>query len=186
MLTGRPMYALDGRGRMVVGRGDVMRKIVKTKTRKLFMRTLLEVAARNKSDLVEPHAPELHVLRQREDYDRVIAVLEGLGLIATVNDINHRSKRYKILPEGLCFFERLRDDLRSLLVRSILIPVLVSLITAALTVYVLPSLGKQAEKWLSDMSQHTQPPTEEPAPSDAPADIQRLYQPYPQEAEEIG
>lgn len=154
------------------------------RTRKLFMRTLLDVAARNKSDVVEPHAPELHELRQREDYDRVIAVLEGLGLIAEVDGPQFRSVRYRILPEGMCFFEKLRDDLRSLLVRSILIPVLVSLITAALTVYVLPSLGKQAEKWLSDTPQRIQQPIEEPAPSDAPADIQPRYLPYPQETEE--
>ena len=161
-----------------------MRKLVKMKTRKLFMRTLLDVAARNRSDVVEPHAPELEKLRRREDYDRVITVLEGLGLIAEVRGPQFGSVRYRILPEVLCFFEKLRDDFRSLLVRSVLIPVFVSLITAALTVYVLPSLGKQAEKWLSDTSLHTQPPIEEPAPSDAPEDIQPQYLPYPQGTEE--
>lgn len=161
-----------------------MKKVVNLKTRKLFMRVLLEVAARNKSDLVEPHAPELEKLRRREDYDQVIAVLEGLGLIAEVRGPQFGSVRYRILPEGLCFFEKLRDDFRSLLVRSVLVPVFVSLITAALTVYVLPSLGKQAEKWLSDTPQRIKPPIEEPAPSDAPADIQPRYLPYPQGTEE--
>lgn len=106
------------------------------KTRKLFMRVLLDVAARNGSDLVEPHAPELYDLRQREDYDRVIEVLVGLELIQRVKGPNVGSIRYRITPEGVCFFEKQRDDWRRFLFRSVVVPIVLSIITSIITTVV--------------------------------------------------
>lgn len=132
-------------------------KTVKMKTRKLFMRTLLDVAARNGSDLVEPHAPELHDLRQRVDYDRVIAVLEGLGLIAEVKGPQFGSVRYRILPDGMCFFEKLQDDTRRFLCRSVVVPIGLSFVTSVITTLIVQPLAGKVLHWLSGLLQLIQP-----------------------------
>lgn len=131
-------------------------KTIKMKTRKLFMRTLLEVAARNGSDLVEPHAPELHELRQREDYERVIAVLEGLGLIAEVKGPQFGSARYRILPDGMCFFEKLRDDTSRFWCRSVAVPIALSFVTSVITTLIVQPVSGKVLHWLSGLLQRIQ------------------------------
>lgn len=127
------------------------------RTRKLFMRTLLDVAARNKSDVVEPHAPELYELRQREDYDRVIAVLEGLGMIAEVKGPQFGSGRYRILPEGMCFFEKLQDDTRRFWCRNVAVPIALSFVTSVITTLIVQPVSGKVLHWLSGLLQWIQP-----------------------------
>lgn len=71
--------------------------------------------------------------------------------------VNDRGRRYLLYRADQC---------RRFWTNSILVPVLVAIITAFITVYILPSAGKRAEAWLDRPSQQSEPAVEAASPAD--------------------
>ena len=87
-----------------------------------------------------------------EDSERVLLCVHGLGLIQP-KQLALSVEQLFLTPAGYSYFERRRDDRRKLLVNSLALPLLVSLVTAMVTVYILPRLGEAADTWMHSIRQ---------------------------------
>lgn len=116
------------------------------------MRVLLSAAGSTMS--VKPDNPALKKLHERKDFDRVMMVLEGLGLISFVRPDGITFMWYSITREGRCYFERRAEERYRAIINSVVLPVLVAIITTTVTVYILPTLGQSAKRWLENSRKH--------------------------------
>ena len=116
----------------------------------------------NSPELLE----KLKALGLEDRKDQALHVLVGYDLIELEPLPMSVTSRIVLTGKGMAYFERKRDDMISLICKSILIPILVSIITAAITVYILPSLGKQANRWLQHTTQDIPQSKTESAPPD--------------------
>lgn len=76
----------------------------------------------------------------------------------------------ELTDKGNAYFEQLSDKRRQFIMNSVIIPILVSIITAFITVYILPSLGIRAQLWLSGTSQSQPQSLQDSPPTCAPSD----------------
>lgn len=72
-------------------------------------------------------------LRKSIDAERIVHVLGGLGYLNYELDGSNGHHIVKLTKKGICYFEQRRDDRYQLFIRSILIPIIVSLATYGLT-----------------------------------------------------
>lgn len=142
-------------------------KSVSRKTRSLFMRTFLDVSRKYSSPTIALHLPEVAELRARSDFNQVLDVLIGLGLLSTTKEKG--SVRYVITPDGACYFERLADEKWRLIVHSVLIPIAVAIVTTIVTNSILPPVSAQVTRWLSAMQARILLWTAESVPTDDPS-----------------
>jgi len=124
---------------------------------------------------INTESPRLKALCRRIGYSdsaQVINILISMGLLkrSGVVDMNmYPSPRIwvELTDSGRSYFERRADEKRELLMNSIVVPIIVAIITSAITVYILPSLGKQAEKWLKPQQTQTEESSQETSTEDA-------------------
>ena len=82
--------------------------------------------------------------------DQALHVLAGYGLIE-FQELPKRARTNIILTnKGKAYFEMRRDARISLLCKSILLPILISLITTMIAVYILPAIGQQVQRWMQE------------------------------------
>lgn len=121
---------------------------------------------------------ELRLLKRarRKGYLKDIPSAQPLldrGLLVAIADkINENGfpegRRLKITDTGRRFLKHRSAQLRRIIINSIVVPVIVAIITSAVTVYILPPLGKRAESWL----ERSLPPQAQSTPAPAAADDQ--------------
>lgn len=63
---------------------------------------------------------------------------------------------WKISADGLRYFAYRREQRKRLIINSVVFPIIVAIITSAITVYILPTVGKKATEWLQSGSQSTE------------------------------
>lgn len=119
------------------------------------MKVLLRLALEEANGRIRPHHPKLAKLRKRKDYDRVITVLAGMGLLTSVPGDKSGSVRFELTPEGLCYFEKQADYKRRVLVNSVLLPIAVAFVTALITSIVSNSAVPLLEKGWRYIQQRT-------------------------------
>lgn len=139
-------------------------------TRNRFMRAFVKATNEDKQRVIRLNCPALVKLRARDDYANVLHVLISLGLIRPEYGSHGGLLWYALTNEGQCYFEKIADERRKFLLHSIIVPILISIITTAVTVYILPPLGRQVERWLSGTSEPTQQSLQESSPTYAPSD----------------
>lgn len=107
-------------------------KKVSRRTQDLYMRVLLSAAGSTMS--VKASNPALEKLRRRNDFEQVMLVLEGLGLISFVRPDGITFMWYGITQNGRCYFEnRARENSERLWTRSLaIIAILISLLALLL------------------------------------------------------
>lgn len=109
--------------------------------RRRYMKSLVSAARRKGSATFVLNQNTVPKLLSRSDFPIVLSVLEGLGLIAIRYTDNSLPYAVTLTSSGLSFFERSRDECFRFIRRSILVPILVAFITAAVSVYILPPKG---------------------------------------------
>lgn len=159
-------------------------KRVSRRVRNKFMRALLSAASESSTRSVKPGHPALAELHKRDDYEHVMSVLEGLGLITFERPNGVTFMWYKVTREGNCYFEKQADERYRLIVNSIILPILVAIITTTVTVYILPALGQSAKQWLSQVSQNTPVSPEPILPTCAPSENPEFPPVYPEQTPE--
>ena len=120
-------------------------KIVSARVRNLYMRVFLDAADRSGSNVVKAGSPALSKLRQRGDFARVVPVLEGLGLITASRADNGQIYKFTILPEGMAYFEKRLDEKWKFWRNSVIVPIIVSFVTAFISGMLIPP----AKDWLA-------------------------------------
>lgn len=118
-------------------------------TRNRFMHVFVSIVRRKGSNSINPNAPELSELKQRSDYANVIGLLISMELIKASRRQDGKLLWYELTNSGMCYFERRADERRKLILNSVAVPIIVSIITTAVTVYILPPLGERLKRWLS-------------------------------------
>jgi hypothetical protein len=136
-------------------KGGVFLKTVSRRTRDLYMRSFLNAVQHSGRSVVKPNNPLISSLQKRSDFSNVVSVLHGLDLLSVSYADNGQISKFTITASGICYFERRADERYKLIMNSIVLPVLVSIITTAVAVYILPSIGKQAQSWLDNRQAHT-------------------------------
>lgn len=151
-------------------------KKISVRTRNRFMRRLLAAAKSSNGNSVQFNAPEIEALKKRKDFQAVMQVLGGLGLIAFArNDTTGRLMWYTITDAGMCYFEKRSDEFRNFLLTSIVVPIIVSILTTAVAVYILPPLGRRVEAWLAGLPESIPQSTQDLPPTDAPSDTLEIH-----------
>lgn len=125
-------------------------------TRDRFMRVFVSVVRRKGSNAIYPNAPELSELKRRGDYTNVIELLISMGLIKSNRRQDGKLLWYVLTNSGMCYFEQRADERRKLMLNSVAVPIIVSIITTAVTVYILPPLGEQLKRWLAGTPEQIQ------------------------------
>lgn len=150
-------------------------------TRNRFMHVFVSVVRSKGSNAIKVNAPELSELKQRSDYANVIGLLVSMDLIRLERLPDGRPLWYELTNAGMCYFERRADERRKLILNSVAVPIIVSIITTAVTVYILPPLGERLKRWLSGMPEQTQQFEPKLQPTHAPSDNpeMRLESPVP-------
>lgn len=120
-------------------------KIISARVRNLYMRAFLDAADRSGSNVVKAGSPALSKLRQRGDFARVVPVLEGLGLITASRADNGQIYKFSILPEGIAYFEKRLDEKWKFWRNSVIVPIVVSFVTAFISGMLIPP----AKDWLT-------------------------------------
>lgn len=154
-------------------------KKVSRRTQDKFMRALLSAAGSTRA--AKPDHPALESLRKRKDFEHVMMVLEGLGLVMFVRRNGGQFLWYGITPAGCCYFEKRADERYRMLVNGVLIPVLVALITTTVTVYILPTLGESAKQWLKGYQQQRKEPLSAVETTNGPEHSPETYPVYPEQ-----
>lgn len=129
-------------------RGVVV-KIVSARVRNLYMRVFLDAADRSGSNVVKAGNPALFKLRQRGDFVCVVPVLEGLGLISASRADNGQIYKFTILPEGMAYFEKRADEKWKFWRNSVIVPIVVSFVTALISGMLIPP----TKDWLVSLLQ---------------------------------
>ena len=78
-----------------------------------------------------------YIAAKVSNYVEILFVLEAMGLVYLSNSRDGKLT-VKATPDGLSFFERHADELRSTLLRSVLLPIFVAFVTTITTNYALP------------------------------------------------
>ncbi len=119
------------------------------------------------------HSPvlneKLNSLGLEDRKDQALHVLAGYELIKFEQLPKSGRTIITLTNKGKAYFEQKRDARIAFLGKSILLPILVSIITTILAVYILPSAGRQVERWFQGSQSQTTQSQTEPAPLDDPA-----------------
>lgn len=118
-------------------------------TRNRFMRVFVSVVRCKGSNSIHPNAPELSELKQRSDYANVIGLLISMELIKPNRLPDGRLLWYELTNSGMRYFEQRADERRKFIMSSVVVPIIVSIITTAVAVYILPLLGERLKRWLA-------------------------------------
>lgn len=125
-------------------------------TRNRFMHVFVSVVRCKDSNSIHPNAPELSKLKQRSDYANVIGLLISMELIKANRRQDGKLLWYELTNSGMCYFERRANERRKLILNSVAVPIIVSIITTAVTVYILPPLGERLKRWLAGTPEQIQ------------------------------
>lgn len=136
-------------------KGGVLLKTVSRRTRDLYMRSFLNAAQHSGRNVIKSNDPLISHLQKRDDFANVISVLRGLDLVSASYADNGQIYKFTISASGICYFERRADERYKLIVNSIVLPVVVSIITTAVAVYILPPIGRQVQSWLDSKPART-------------------------------
>lgn len=150
-------------------------------TRNRFMHVFVSAVRSKGSNAIKVNAPELSGLKQRSDYANVIGLLVSMDLIRLERLPDGRPLWYELTNYGMCYFERRADERRKLILNSVAVPIIVSIITTAVTVYILPPLGERLKRWLAGTPEQIQQFEPASLPTHAPSDNpeMRLESPVP-------
>ena len=129
-----------------------------------YMRAFVDSTRHSKTTVVDFRFEAAKAMCERDDFPVVLALLEGLDLV-NIHRENTQIVAVSLTHEGRCYFERKAERRRKFILESIAIPILVALIISIITVYILPSVGRQAQRWLSGTPQYTPPPPQVSAPT---------------------
>lgn len=143
------------------------------RTRSKYMRAFVSSARSNHGDVVFLGDSTLRDMKKEGNFESTVLCLEGLGLISVDRSVDHqRILRIRLTAEGYSYFERLSDERRHMIMNSILVPILVSIITTAISVYILPPLGRQVEAWLTGLPEPIPQSSSTPWPIGDPSENQ--------------
>ncbi len=104
--------------------------------------------------------------------DQALHVLAGYELIQLEESRKSGQTHIILTNKGKAYFEQKRDARIALWGRSIVLPILISLITTMIAVYILPPVGTQVGKWLQSFLPQTSQSQTRPAPSGGLSDNQ--------------
>nr|DAE37224.1 MAG TPA: hypothetical protein [Caudoviricetes sp.] len=105
-------------------------------------------------------------LPKKYDIQIIIASLESDGLITNVLRPNMKdAQMFQLSTAGRCYFEALNDERWERLRNSIILPVVVSIITTVIGLYLIPYLIGQTQAWLG----RSPAPSTESSPAEATA-----------------
>lgn len=143
------------------------------RTRSKYMRAFVSSARSNHGDVVFLGDSTLRDLKKEDEFESTVLCLEGLGLISVSRSVDRqRILKIRLTSDGFSYFERLSDERRRMIMTSILVPVIVSIITTAISVYILPPLGRRVEAWLAGLPEPISQSSSTPWPTDDPLENQ--------------
>ena len=143
-------------------------KPISRHTRDLYMRTIVSACRQSPRHSLRLNDATVPALIVRKDFANVLYALEGLDLLSVHSAENQGPYAVTLTPSGIAYFERRSDERCQLILRSIVIPVIVALLTTMVTVYTLPPLGERLKRWLAGSSELTQQSSAESLPTCAP------------------
>lgn len=144
-------------------------RCISRRVRHRFMKAFVYSTRRSRTNYVDFKNPKVAALKKRKDFSDVVQVLFGLGLVKVHYMPGDPQPRYLLTDAGLSYLERCADERRRAVVNSILVPILVSIVTAMVTLYILQPLGQRASRWLEGLSADTPRSTPAALQSDGPA-----------------
>lgn len=131
-----------------------------------YMHLFLREFRRTGSHTISLAEPSLKSIRFRSSLRADLYAMQGMGYISVDAWPRDRApSSFHLTPKGACYFLEKAAVRRSILLKSILIPILVAVITTVVSVYILPPLGRRVEAWLAGSSQSLPLPSPTPAPN---------------------
>ena len=154
-------------------------KKVSRSVRSKYMKSFITSASNSGKHQIILSDEEISTLGSLYRYSDVVDVLEGMGNVTTIRSASGNILSLKLTPLGRCYFERLAEERRRLIVNSIILPIMVSIITTVVAVYILPSIGRQVQSWLDSWQVHSAEQPSTAAPIDSAVDNLQWYQALP-------
>lgn len=114
-----------------------------------YMSVFITESERLDSRVISLQSSAVSVLRKRSDFNAVLRLLEGLGYIRVMWADTNVAINAHLTDAGMVFLVVRAEERRKFIISSVVVPIFLSVITSMATVYILPTLGRLAQQWLS-------------------------------------